>query len=67
MIKLNVREYCQSCTEFDPDVEYPTTVRTTNGSGKEIGDTIIRCKNRDRCEKIKNHLENYITRRRTND
>ena len=51
MIKLSVREYCQSCTEFDPDVEYPTTVRTTNGSGKEIGDTIIRCKNRDKCEK----------------
>ena len=56
MICLDVADYCQSCCEFDPDVEHPTQMFV----GREIveqTDTVVRCAHRRRCEIIKRYLK----------
>lgn len=56
MIILKVKDYCQQCLEFEPDVQKPTAVCIDN-ERRLIGDTIITCEHSDRCEQIKNYLE----------
>lgn len=56
MIKLDIRPYCNDCLDFEPDVERPNTMH----SDYELyicGDTVVRCENRDKCERIRKHLE----------
>lgn len=56
MIRLEVEDYCQACMDFSADVTNPQRVRV--GSGDLIlGDTIIQCEYRRRCENIKRFLE----------
>ena len=53
MIKLDVQDYCQDCPNFKADVEMP--VELYNGFGIKpvyFGDTIIRCKHKDLCERV---------------
>jgi len=56
MIRIDVKEYCHSCTEFDPEVEYPIHIYANNDVAQST-DTIVRCKDRGKCENIKRHLE----------
>lgn len=56
MIKLDVKDYCHSCTEFDPEVEHPTNFYA-NAEVALITDTVIRCKDLKKCENIKCHLK----------
>ena len=66
MIKLDVREYCDSCPHFEPEVvmrphaQIFTPFDPINFE-KEIvtitGDTIVKCCNRDRCEAIYEYME----------
>ena len=59
MIKLDVKDYCQWCMVFSPDVTMPTKYY---GSGEEIivGDTIVQCEYRKRCEAIRRYLEHQM-------
>ena len=63
MIKLDIREYCQDCTDFDPQVAHkPTQFASLSGDIGVLGDTIIECEHRRHCEALYNHLK-----RRSND
>lgn len=59
MIKLEVQPYCSKCFDFDPHVTKPTKVY--NGH-EDVGqtNTIVRCKNANRCEGIKRYLEQQL-------
>lgn len=66
MIKLDVREYCDHCPHFQPEViERPRAeiIHTFDlvDFEKEIvtttGDTILICCNRDRCAAIYKYVE----------
>lgn len=60
MIKLDVKDYCHSCMDFDPDV-VPAHKEFTDWTNEIVlTDTVIRCKNRDRCEAIRRYLERQI-------
>jgi len=56
MIKLDIKNYCHSCTEFDPEVEYPKHIYT-NGDITVSSNTVIRCKERAKCENFMRHLK----------
>lgn len=67
MIKLDVREYCDSCPHFEPEVvKRPTVDILTSYSFCDMeekrmtitnGDTIVKRCNRDRCEAIYEYME----------
>lgn len=58
MIKLDVREYCKSCLEFKPIVtERPSFLFANDAWLGSIGDTIVQCENRYKCEILYNHLK----------
>ena len=60
-IKLEVREYCSACLDFEPDVTKPErTLRCdnhVNAVRENQTDTIILCMYDRRCENIKRFLE----------
>ena len=57
MIRIDVKEYCPSCMDFNPDVIKPEKIY--GGDGNFIwSDTIVQCKYRKRCAAIKRYLEN---------
>lgn len=51
MIRLEVKDYCHNCPEFQPDVEHPHALRTGHGD-VILSDTVIRCERTDICEII---------------
>lgn len=58
MIKLDVREYCQCCLEFEPVViERPSFLLDSDIPCGCIGDTIVKCENHDKCKILYNHLK----------
>lgn len=57
-IILDVKEYCESCLDFIPDVDKPQ--REDGFYGDKWSDTVIHCKNRNRCEGIKRYLEKVM-------
>ena len=57
MIKIDVKGYCQSCTDFEPDVQRPEKLYPIGSEEVTVTDTIIRCRYRKRCETIKRYLE----------
>ena len=56
MIRVDVKEYCNACMDFSPDVTKPVKYY---GNNQEIvlGDTIIQCEHARRCEAIRRYLE----------
>lgn len=58
MIKLDVHEYCQDCTEFEPLItQRPEKLYTDFSDFCIYGDTIIECEYRKRCDAIHNYLK----------
>ena len=58
MIKLDIREYCQNCTDFEPQVaQKPAQASSLSGDICVLGDTIVECENRRHCETLYNHLK----------
>ena len=59
MIKLDIRGYCQDCTEFEPQVaQRPAQFASLTGDiGGVLGDTIVECEHRRHCEALYNHLK----------
>ena len=63
MIKLDIREYCQDCTEFEPQVaQRPAQFASLSSDARVFGDTIVECEHRRHCEALYNYLK-----RRDND
>lgn len=66
MIKLEVETYCQTCPEFEPDVEKDVEERMYYDSfwfdskTVSICNTIVRCKHRNRCASIHDDIEKKI-------
>ena len=59
MIRLEVREYCAECFDFEANVQGAEI--NTCSDGKEVTtDTIIRCKNRTKCEHLRRYLEENV-------
>ena len=54
MIRLDIKEYCDLCCDFEPDVTAPAKLHT--GEDIVMGDTIIRCTYAKRCEAIRRYL-----------
>lgn len=58
MIKLDVREYCQSCVEFEPRVtQRPEMLNIDFCDFSFYGDTVVECENRYKCEVLYNRLK----------
>ena len=58
MIKLDVHEYCQDCTEFEPRItQRPEKLNIGFSDFCICGDTIIECEYRKRCDAIHNYLK----------
>lgn len=58
MIKLDIREYCQDCTDFEPQVaQKPAQFASLSGDICVLGDTIVECEHRRHCETLCNHLK----------
>lgn len=60
MIKLDIREYCHNCLDFEADVERGQKClmhRDDAGTMIHQTDTIVRCEHRNRCKAIKRYLE----------
>ena len=56
MIRLEVQLYCQQCLVFEADVESPIKFFGGNEVVEQT-DTVIRCINRNQCERLKQYLE----------
>lgn len=59
MIKLDVKEYCQECPDFEADIEsisYPTFV---GDDEVKYHDSIIRCEHRDKCQQLYKHMTKH--------
>lgn len=60
MIRVDVKDYCSECLDFQPNVERPEKFYN-DMTMIVITDTIIRCQNRKRCECIRQYLERRCT------
>lgn len=64
-IKLQVREYCMDCLEFEADVTKPERT-TLYGEGETLtvqSDTVVKCKYATRCH----NLVRYLNRQNKED
>lgn len=58
MIKLDIYDFCQNCTEFEPQVAHrPSELNSNFGIFRFGGDTIIECKRRRNCEAVHEYLK----------
>lgn len=62
-IKLNVKEYCADCLDFEPDIMKPQRAYDADGVVIRQTDTFIYCKYANRCEAIKRYLRMTIYER----
>ena len=57
-IKVSVYSWCENCPHFSPEMEVQ---QFYDGFGNSVScDTIITCKNEDRCVEIKKYLDSEI-------
>lgn len=59
-IKIDVKEYCTDCCDFEADVTKPEKTYYYDCSEQvceSTSDTIVRCRYSKRCEAIKRFLE----------
>lgn len=62
MIRLSIEDYCHNCPEFEVEVE--RSDMTLHGHNMMTGDPVvetqinrtIRCKHKERCRAIANHI-----------
>lgn len=59
MISLQVENYCQDCSKFEPECSKYCADNNTN--------TLIFCVNRDLCANLKQYIEEKIARRERPD
>lgn len=56
-IRLEIKDYCHNCLDFEADVTKPERMYAENDVVGVYGDTIVRCEYRNRCKGIKRYLE----------
>lgn len=58
MIRLQVEEYCNNCSEFEPEVDRDMLYcdDILRGTKMSIIETRVQCKHRSRCKSIKDYL-----------
>ena len=56
MIRVEVRDYCHDCFDFEANVQGAEEYQI-NGKPSGQTDTIIRCRQRNRCENIRKYIE----------
>ena len=56
-IKLEIKEYCQDCLDFEADVSKPIRMYANDDAVGSYGDTVIRCEYRNRCRALARYLE----------
>ena len=64
MIVLDVEKYCSMCQDFEPEIiERPSAVEDWGDgsilSKRMIGNTVIVCAHKHRCENIYNYISHY--------
>ena len=59
MIRVDIQGYCENCFNFEAVTENQHCV-FIDGKPLRWGDTIVRCANKDLCDRIKHHLENTL-------
>lgn len=59
MIVLEVQDYCHDCPSFEADVQRPEKL-LTNTNEVIVGNTVVRCEYRNRCERLKRYLERKV-------
>lgn len=52
MIKLDVRDYCQNCPNFEADVIKPVVLHNMSGKDMTVDDTIVSCVHEHICELV---------------
>ena len=57
MIKLDIQEYCQCCPYFRATSE-TLTIYTNELENAVIGETVITCEDKYKCNLIHSHLRN---------
>lgn len=61
MIRLDIREYCEACLDFEADVTKAEQIKSFINFDEAVTlcqtDTVIRCKYAKRCEGLKRYLE----------
>lgn len=57
MIKLEVEDYCHECPCFEAETIAPPDLYFDNECVKHVGDTYMRCVNREQCERIRKYLK----------
>ncbi len=67
MIRLALMHYCDDCPYFEADVQKPGRVQKFVVEEDEFvernyGNTYVRCKNREICEKIRRYLKEKMKR-----
>lgn len=59
MITLDVEEYCQDCSDFEPEaiknILYSDNIYLKNR--RQMFDTVVTCKYANRCRSMKNYIE----------
>lgn len=64
MIELKVDEWCENCSDFEPDVKKEILYNDSPSDWDEICEiklvnTTILCENRVKCARIRENLANY--------
>lgn len=64
MIVLDVEKYCSTCPDFEPEIiERPSVVEDWGDGSilleRTIGDTVIACAHKHRCDNICNYISHY--------
>ena len=57
MIELNVEDYCQNCGRFEAEI---TTMEKGCTWQEKSYNTIITCKNREKCKKLMEYLKSKM-------
>lgn len=55
MIILSIQPYCETCGDFEADVERPTKLKFVSFEPLIAGNTVIRCKHRELCDRIRRY------------
>lgn len=57
MIRLDIEEYCEDCPYFEAECD---TIDRYADQGRIATNTVVRCRNKDKCLRIEEHIRKRI-------
>ena len=63
MIKLDIKDYCQNCPEFEAKTN--KAVGRTLGGDTNYVHIVVSCENKDRCAAMHDYLKTFISSENT--